>query len=267
MRNWIALTAMLLLAATPARGEAPASKDEPREASGTKMPAIDPMEAVLGMTKIMDAIFPAGPEPDPARLAAAREASLTMLPNGTYAKAINGFMDRTIDRVLDMSEADLAAMLPPSTPAKDEKAKGKSKAKKSEPPKAPLSTEPLRVSLAKKEPNFDAKLAAIKAFAAKMLEKVGAVAEPKFRDGVARVLARRFDDRQLGEIRAFLATPTGAEYGRQVVGLWFEPEVMRGAFQILPDLMKMLPEMQADGEALDARMKSLGEPAPGPKTR
>lgn len=247
-----ALLAMSAAVAAPA--DAGSSKTKADEVTSTRsIPNVDPMQAFAGMTKLFDTMFPEGPEPDPARLAAARDATMTMFPKGTYAKSLNGFMDRTIDRVLGMSEADFSAMLP--APKEDKKSKDK---KKGDKPKAPPSTEPLRVTLAKKEKNFDAKLAAIKAFAATMLVKVGEVAEPKFRDGMARVLARKFDDRQLAEIRTFLATPTGAAYGQEMVGIWFQPEVMRGAFQIFPELMKMLPEMKEDSDALDAQMKSLG---------
>ena len=76
----------------------------------------------------------------------------------------------------------------------------------------PPSTEPLRVTLARKEPNFDAKLAALKAFGQTIFVKFGDVAEPKFRESMARSLARKFDARQLTEIQAFLATPTGEHF-------------------------------------------------------
>ena len=116
--------------------------------------------------------------------------------------------------------------------------------------------------LAKKESNFDAKLAAVRAFAGTMFVKFGDVAEPKFLEGISRSLARKFDARQLGEIQAFLATPTGAAYGREMVGLWFEPDVMRSSFEILPEMMKVMPGLTKDAAALDAQMKAKdGAPA------
>ena len=86
--------------------------------------------------------------------------------------------------------------------------------------------------------------------------KVGEVAEPRFREGMARSMARRFDAQQLGEIQRFLATPTGAAYGRQMMGLWFDPEVMRGAYQSLPEMMKLMPDMMKDAASLEATMKA-----------
>lgn len=213
---------------------APTSKD--------KTP--DPAEMMAFMTKVMDRMFPPGPEPDPARMALARQATLTMFPNGAYAQAVNGFVDTMVDRVLDMSEADFAELMPPGTPKKKNAAA-----------KSP-STEPLRLTLSRDDPSFDAKLAAGKAFVQTTVTKLGGVTEPRFREGMARALARKFDARQLGEIQGFLATPTGAAYGREMIGLWFEPDVMRGTFEAFPDLMKLMPDIAKSGAALDAQMKN-----------
>jgi len=249
------LLALAATTATPVKEPSAAKPPAEAAAPAKTKPDVDPMQAMAAMMQLFDKFFPAGPEPDPTRLAAARDATMTMFPKGTYGQAMSGLMNRTVDRVLDMSEADFADMLPP---AKDKKDK---KDKKAGPP----SKEPLRLMLAKKEPNFDAKLAAVRAFAGVMFVKLGDVAEPKFREGMARALARKFDDRQLAEIRTFLATPTGAAYGREMVGLWFEPDVMRGTFQLFPEVMKMMPDLMKDGAAFDAQMKGLDKPATGKK--
>lgn len=241
---------LLLAAAAIAFAPAGASAAPKKSSAPASAPnkAADPMQAFLMMTKLMDKFFPAGPEPEPARLAMARDMTMTMFPQGSYAEAMNGFLDGMADRVLDMSEADFVELAPPT----------KVKGKKGEKLKVP-STEPLRLALAKKDPTFEAKMAAGKAFAKTMFVKFGDVAEPKFREGMARSLARKFDAQQMGEIRTFLATPTGAAYGRQMVGLWFEPDVMRGTFQTFPDMMRMMPEMMKDAAAFDAQMKTAGQ--------
>lgn len=246
------MIAAAALAFVPAAASAAPTK--PATSKVAKSPAksvVDPAQAMAMMTKVFDRLFPAGPEPEPARLAAARQVSMTMLPKDAYAEAMNTFVDRTAERVLDMSEADFAEMMPPKPPKKGEKAKVPSRV-------------PLRAMLAAKEPNFDAKLAAGKAFARTMFGKFGAVMEPKFREGLARSLARKFDPAQMAEINAFLATPTGASYGRQMLGLWFEPEVMRSSFEALPEMMKLVPELAKDAAALDATMKK-GKGAAGTK--
>jgi len=239
--------------ATPTTKPIAAPEQAAESTDDSTKPKVDPMQAMAGVTKLLERLFPAGPDPDPVRLAAAREATVIMFPKGTYAKAMTGFIDRTAEHVLDMSEADFAGMFP------EDKAEGKKDKTKEKKPSGPPSTEPLRVMLAKKDPTFDAKVAAVKAFASTMFVKLGDVLEPKFREGMSRALARKFDERQLAEIRGFLATPTGAEYGQEMVGLWFEPDVMHAAFQLWPEMMKMLPDLAKDGEALDAQIKGLGK--------
>ena len=227
-------------AAPAAQAKSPANPPAAAKAE-TKKPAVDPMQAMAAMTAMFDKLFPAGPEPDPARLAVARQTATAMLPAGAYSQAMTTFLNKTTDRVLDMSEADFVAIFP--------EAKKDKKAKKP-------STEPLRVKLARDEPNFDAKLAAVRAFAGTMLAKLGTVAEPKFREGMARAMARKFDAAQLAEINAFLATPTGAAYGRQTVGMWFEPDVMRGTFELFPEMIKMMPELAEDAADMESQLKN-----------
>lgn len=255
LRYPMVLAAMLALPATALAATPPKGSASSGSSADARKAAPEPAESIDAMLAILDRFFPAGPEPEPERLALARQVSLTMFPQGAYGEAMNGFLDRTAERVLNMSEADFAALAPKS---KDKPAKG-SKARALPPP----STEPLRLSLARKDPAFEAKVAAGKAFAKVMIDRFGAVAEPKFREGMARSLARKFDARQLAEIQAFLATPTGAAFGRQMIGLWFEPDVFRSTFQALPDLVTMLPGMAQEAAALDAKMRSDGKPKPG----
>ena len=248
---------LLALAATTATPVTkPAAASPPVTASAPAKAKADPMQAMGAMLKMFDKLFPAGPEPEPARLAAARQATMMMFPKGTYGQAMSGFLNKTADRVLDMSEADFVEMFPET----EDKGK-KSKTAKAKAKKGPPSTEPLRLMLAKKEPNFDAKLAAARAFAGTMIVKFGDAVEPKFREGMSRALARKFDARQLAEIQSFLATPTGAAYGREMVGLWFEPDVMRSSFELFPDMIKLMPDMASDGKAFEAQMKALDKPA------
>ena len=96
---------------------------------------------MASMLKLVDKFFPAGPEPEPTRLALARQATVMMFPKGTIAQAMTGLVDRTVDRALDMSEADFAAIVPP---AKDKNGKAKKP--------AALRTEERRVRHASRYP-------------------------------------------------------------------------------------------------------------------
>ena len=238
---------LALAAATAAPAHSP-HHTSPHTATVTVAPKpdVDPMAAMAMVQKMMDKLFPVGPDPDPARLALARPMVQTMFPDGAYAQAANNFMNNMVDRGLMMSEADLAQLIPTTA----------NKGKTAKPP----STVPFRTMLAEKEPNFDAKLAAVRAFMNQTLVKFGAIEEPKFREGMARAMARRFDAGQMAEISSFLRTPTGQAYGREMIGLWFEPDVIHSAMTVLPDMMKMMPDMMKDGAAFEQQMKELDKP-------
>lgn len=248
------LVALTAATAAPAQDPRPPANKPPVTVAVEKAPPVDPMAAMAMMTKFMDKFFPAGPEPDPARMSAARGAIQTMFPNGAYARAMTGFVYKMIDNGLNMSEADFAELAPAAKPKKKTKKKAK-----------PPSTIPFRQELAAKDANFDAKLAAVRAFVGQSMIKLGAAAEPALRDGMARSLARKFDVAQIGEINAFLATPTGQVYGREMIGLWFEPDVMRGAMATFPEMMRMLPDMMQDFAKFESQMKALEKPAADPK--
>ena len=49
------------------------------------------------------------------------------------------------------------------------------------------------------------------------LLKISAVMEPKMREGLARSIARRFDEKQLREINTFLATDSGKAFAGQTM--------------------------------------------------
>lgn len=247
----MALTILVALAAAtaaPAQKPRQPARKAPVTVTIEKAPPVDPMAAMAMMTKMMDKFFPAGPAPDPVRLAAARGVVQTMFPTGAYSKAMTGFVDKMIENGLNMSEADFAEFASAARPAKGKTAK-------------PPSTIPFRQGLAAEDPGFDAKLAAVRAFMGKTMDKLGAAAEPALRDGMARSLARKFDLAQIGEINAFLATPTGQAYGREMIGLWFDPEVIRGSFATFPEMMRMMPDVMQDFTALDAQIKALKKKA------
>jgi len=72
--------------------------------------------------------------------------------------------------------------------------------------------------------------------------KMTAIIEPRLRDGLARSMARRFDEKQLGDLNAFLATESGRAYGRQSMAMWVDPDVMRAMISTLPEMMKGMPD-------------------------
>ena len=66
------------------------------------------------------------------------------------------------------------------------------------------------------------------------IAKMSAIIEPRMRDGLARAMARRFDEKQLADINRFFATPTAAKRSPDRHAMWVDPDTMRSMFGACP---------------------------------
>jgi len=189
-------------------------------APASKRGAAPDMAAVF---KMFDKFFPPQPDPDPARLALARTTAAALVPPGSIGKAVGDMMGGMVDRVLDMRASDFPA------------AKAKS------PAKAASADETFHQSLVAKDPHFEERMRLTRAAVTIEFARFSAVIEPRLRDGVARAVARRFDQRQLADINAFFATDSGRALGNQFLGIWFDPDLMRSMMAAMPDMMRLMP--------------------------
>lgn len=213
-----AAAAALLATATPGpiRAEADTAKGGAATSKPTEAGKLDPMKFL----SMFDKMFPAGPEPEPQRLALSRVATRGLLADGTYVRAMQNVMDGIVNRVLDVSAADFAA--------KDMKSKASAK-------------DTLRDSIRKDDPHFDQRMAIVRKIAAEEMAKLSIYIEPKLREGLARSLARRLDAKQLGDLNAFLATDSGRAFGRETMTMWLDADVMRSMVMSTPDILMALP--------------------------
>ena len=227
------LLAAVMLAAMPvAATAAPADKPKAEE----KAKAATPNASDFDFAKMMgmfDNMFPAGPDPDPARLALAKKTANGVLPNGTYAALFDDMMGGMVDRVLAMKPGDFM-------PTKD-KAKGDPS----------LS---LHDQLVKDDPYFDERMKIMRRVIGEELIKISAVMEPKLREGLARSIARRFDEKQLRDINLFLATDSGKAFAGQTMRMWIDPDVMRSMVQSMPHLIAAAPGAMMRIEAETAHL-------------
>jgi hypothetical protein len=74
-----------------------------------------------------------------------------------------------------------------------------------------------------------------------MFEKL----EPDLRSGLAVSLDNRFTPAQLGELKTFFATPTGASFASQQMLLFMDPAVMGKMQAAMPKIMQEMPTMVA----------------------
>jgi len=240
----ILISATMLVCALPAAADAAPSKTKPHVTikegqPAKKMPDLDMRQ----MMTIFDKLFPAQPDPPAARLALARTSVQGLFPDGTYARMMGGMMHGVIDRAMNLTAADVGAK-----PGKDQGA----------------ATMTLRQSLAKGDPDFDAHMAAMERIVGEEFAKMAAILEPRIRDGLARSMARRFDEKQLADLNAFLATDSGKAFGSQSMAIYVDPDVMRAMVSSFPEMMKAMPEAMKRIEAETGQVPKPAADKPKP---
>jgi hypothetical protein len=234
-------TAGAALCAPPAK-QGPAASPPPVVAV-PKVKSPPKLDAIFG---IFDKLFPPQPEPDPARLSLARTSAAAMWPEGSYGKMMTGFMGGVVDHAMQLKGSDFAAIA------------GK-------PEKASAHDLSIHDQAAAKDPYFDQRVAAIRAVVAEEFGKVSTVVDPRMREGLARAMARRFDAQQLNDINRFFATPAGRSFAGQYLQLWVDPDTIRSIFASMPELFKLMPEMQAKIKAADDRFPKPPKPPAKPE--
>ena len=232
----------VLLAAAPAATDPHVPFEEGATEAADKDTKAEPFDPAQ-MMAVFDKLFPAQPDPLPQRLALSRTTVQGLFPDGTYARLMDGVMDSFVDRIMNLSESDLGT-----------KGKGGK----------PASKETLRQAALKDDPHFEERMRIMERVITEELAKMARIFEPRLREGLARSMARRFDEKQLADINAFLATDSGRAYGSQSMAMWVDADVMRAMVGSLPEMMKAMPDAM---KRLEAETAHLPKPKKKPDTK
>jgi len=239
----IVMSAMVLLAGAPASA-APSPAEQAATAptkgqdSSTSKPADDfNLDQVMA---VFDKIFPAQPDPAPERLALSRIAVKGLFPDGTYARLMDGMMHGVVDRVLNLSDADLG-----KTGTKGQRA----------------DTTTWRQQAMRDDPHFEERMRITERVMTEEFGKIAMILEPRIREGLARSMARRFTEKQLSDINAFLATDSGRAFGSQSMAMWVDPDVLRGMIRSFPEIIAAMP---AAMKRVETETAHLPKPKPKP---
>lgn len=165
------------------------------------------------------------PSADTARLPAARQTVDYVFPSGTYARIMNGTMDHMMDSIMDsmaqMPLKDLAGMSGVDT--------------------SKLGSATLAGIMEIYDPAFKQRMQIVTRTMMADMAVLMTQFEPDIRDGLAQAYAARFDARQLGEMNAFFATPTGKAYAADSYVIMMSPEVMAKMQAFMPKMMQQMP--------------------------
>ena len=107
------------------------------------------------------------------------------------------------------------------------------------------------------DPAYEARTRLINASVIKLVADLADEIEPSFRAGLARAYAVRFERGELNDIAQFFATPSGEKYAAQSFLIFTDPQVMSVMGEMMPLMMKRMPELMA---GMRAEMESLPEP-------
>ena len=224
--------------AAPSSKAVPAATSKSEHAEGgTNGPTTKVAPNFDAMLSIFDKMFPPQSDPDPARLELARLSAQPMWPDGAYGNMMKGLLGGMFDRVMLMKASDFAAL------------SDKVRTTGANAAKADLS---IHDQAAANDPHFDQRMAAMRDILDQEMIRISAVVDPRMRDGLARAMARRFDVRQLTDINAFFATPSGHAMASQYMQLWLDPDMIRSMTGSLPQMMKLMPEMSERLKAVQA---------------
>lgn len=186
---------------------------------------------------------------DPARIALAHQTVDYIWPLGTYERMMHGTLDEMMDAMMgSLFDMPLSALSPDG--------------------KGPQGS--MRELAEIEDPYFKERLRlATHAIMDEIVPLMNEM-EPDIREGLAKAYARKYDARQLGEMNAFFATPTGGAYARDAYLMFMDPEVMTKIQAFMPEMMERMPDLVAKMQEATAKLpppRRFDELSPAQKAR
>ncbi|MEO1968895.1 MAG: DUF2059 domain-containing protein [Sphingomonadaceae bacterium] len=169
-----------------------------------------------------------------ARMPTARALIMQIMPPGSMSKIYNTMFKRYFDPMMKMADgaADLEVAADLGQDADT----------------LSLSKEQAKQVVAILDPSAqERKQRSMESFQ-KMLTKAMTVMEPDMREGMAEAYAVNFDDKELADIGAFFATPSGTAFAQRSVVLASDPHILAATMKGLPKMMDQLAPMKTEIE-------------------
>lgn len=229
------IAALLLSTAAPmAWAATPETDSTPVELNETEKAAKEMDDMMSIFTKMFDTSNL--PEPEPARLELAKVTASKLLPDGAYAKIMDGMFEQMLTPIMNILPGLTNEQIVTATGASEENV-------------AALTEEKKAAVTQIIDPQNKERGKQIIDVMKPMISEAMAVIEPAMRTGLSRAYARKFTAAQLTTINGFFMTPTGGAFARESFALQADPEVMQATFKALPAIFSSFMRDEAKFKA------------------
>lgn len=178
-----------------------------------------------------------------ARLPLAGKMAVEIMPEGTFATVMEQSMGPMMGAIMGAVTADPRIRLAEvsGVDARD---------------LAALEDEAAQEALDIYDPNFSERTERMTGIIVDMMGRLFDAIEPSYREALARALATRFEEREMREVLAFFATPTGAKFARESLLVQYDPQMLGVMEQMGPAMVEIMPSMIDSIAALEAEVES-----------
>lgn len=237
MRKILALAAPLAILAMPASGHAQTAEPEAEQQD----------DIFPGMAALMGAftVEPLTPEQQ-ARLPRAQALVEMVLPPGALGETMDsmfsGFLGPLSEVVAADARAYLAGKLGMASYELD------------------IDDERAAAAAALLDPAWQERQRREAELVPAVMQRMMAAMEPTMRTAMAELYAIHFDDRELADIAAFFATPSGASYARQSLSMASDQRVIAASMSAMPMIFESMASMEAEMAAATADLPVARNP-------
>jgi len=179
---------------------------------------------------------------DPVRLSIAQGIAGQLIPPGTYQKIMKDISEQMASTMIDqMMGMDASTMMGSAGGDAAQSAQGKS----------------VGELAAVGDPHFKERMDIMMRVMFDEMGKLMSEMEPVARDALARVYARRYSERQLTDMKAFFATPSGSAFAADFMATFSDPEMMQAMMGQMPKILEAMPAIMKKVEAATAHLPPL----------
>jgi hypothetical protein len=181
---------------------------------------------------------------DPVRLKLAEQVANKLIPPGSYQKMMKNVADQMTSAMIEQMMGMDAAIIAKSAGADAKDVEGKS----------------LGELASSADPQFKERMDITMKVMFDEMGKLMSAMEPTARAALAKVYARKYDERQLEDLNAFFATPSGSVFAGDFFATFIDKEMMGAMMGEMPKLLEAMPAIMKKVEEATAHLPPTPKP-------